>query len=324
MDKLSTPSRDYAISVIRAISTMFIITCHILQYFGLELAYWFNVGVEIFLVVSGFLYGKRVIADGFVFISKNLKKILIPFLTWTFIAIILFIVLARESVSVISILNALVYGPTVPGLTHLWFIPYILFCYLITPYLQKSVENSSLKKIFFIVFICFVVSYWQYEFRRIVCYVVGYIIGARIREGKFNFIKVSLIFTVLAVVLTAIRVYFKYIGSPSMWGKAGFLFTAFDGYSHSVLGIALFLIFYMVLSKLKIKNNAFIRFTDKYSFEIYLTHQVFILNTLSVLSATELIWLNILLAIALSIISAIILKLICQKLMNIQFKRSNL
>ena len=38
-------SYDYSVSLIRLIATIFIITCHIMQYLSIELAWWFNVGV---------------------------------------------------------------------------------------------------------------------------------------------------------------------------------------------------------------------------------------------------------------------------------------
>lgn len=46
-------NRDYAISIIRVISTSFIVICHIMKYYDCELAWWFNVGVQIFLCMSG-------------------------------------------------------------------------------------------------------------------------------------------------------------------------------------------------------------------------------------------------------------------------------
>lgn len=52
-------SYDYSVSLIRLIATIFIITCHIMQYLSIELAWWFNVGVQIFLCMSGYLYGKK-------------------------------------------------------------------------------------------------------------------------------------------------------------------------------------------------------------------------------------------------------------------------
>lgn len=40
---------DYSISMIRAMSMVAIITCHFMQYLDIELAWWFNVGVQVFL-----------------------------------------------------------------------------------------------------------------------------------------------------------------------------------------------------------------------------------------------------------------------------------
>ena len=83
--------RDWTISLIRMISTVLIVTCHFMQYLDLELAWWFNVGVQIFFCVSGFLYGKKRITSPIEFICKNMKKILIPYFCFLIPSIILFI-----------------------------------------------------------------------------------------------------------------------------------------------------------------------------------------------------------------------------------------
>lgn len=46
---MKVEGKNYAISLIRLISMLFIIICHVLQNIGHELAWWFNVGVQIFL-----------------------------------------------------------------------------------------------------------------------------------------------------------------------------------------------------------------------------------------------------------------------------------
>lgn len=51
-------NKNYAISAIRFISCISIVLCHILQYYDIELAFWFNVAVQIFLMISGYLYSK--------------------------------------------------------------------------------------------------------------------------------------------------------------------------------------------------------------------------------------------------------------------------
>ena len=66
--------RDYAISYIRFIAMVMIIVCHFFQYYENELAYWFNVGVEIFFIISGYLYASKNIVDPINFITRQLKK----------------------------------------------------------------------------------------------------------------------------------------------------------------------------------------------------------------------------------------------------------
>lgn len=71
--------KSYAISFIRALATAMIIACHIFQYLNMELAWWFNVGVQIFLCISGYLYGSKSIEDDFAFIVKQYGKILLDY-----------------------------------------------------------------------------------------------------------------------------------------------------------------------------------------------------------------------------------------------------
>ena len=43
-------SYDYSVSLIRLIATIFIITCHIMQYLSIELAWWFMLVFKFFCV----------------------------------------------------------------------------------------------------------------------------------------------------------------------------------------------------------------------------------------------------------------------------------
>ena len=142
-------SKDYAISIIRVISIFLIVLCHFFQYYGIEFAWWFNVGVQIFFTISGFLYGCREINDPVCFILKRLKRILIPYYTFLLPALACYILFHREVLSPIEIAGSLVCSHTLGGLGNLWFIPYILFCYFITPYLyfiSKKLEKLDLVK----------------------------------------------------------------------------------------------------------------------------------------------------------------------------------
>ena len=45
---------------------------------------------------------------------------------------------------------------TIEGLGHLWFVPTILFCYLITPLLEKNYELDFVKNVITYLFITLV------------------------------------------------------------------------------------------------------------------------------------------------------------------------
>ena len=79
MALLSENKKDLSISLARLVATVFIIVCHFMQYYGLLLAWWFNVGVQIFLCMSGFLYGGRDIKNPIAFYKKQIPKILIDY-----------------------------------------------------------------------------------------------------------------------------------------------------------------------------------------------------------------------------------------------------
>lgn len=86
-------------------------------------------------------------------------------------------------------------------------------------------------------------------------------------------------------------------------------------YGHVMLGSVLFIILYKTISKFNIKNNIVFSFSDKYSYYIYLVHQIFILNSFSVLFLTKNLFINIVLIILLSIFFAVIIKKICDILL---------
>ena len=47
-------ARDYKISVIRILAMLSIVVCHIFQAQNNQIAFWLNVGVQVFLFMSGY------------------------------------------------------------------------------------------------------------------------------------------------------------------------------------------------------------------------------------------------------------------------------
>ena len=142
-----------SISFLRIFATISILCCHLLPRFNSTMlqmsAQFFNVGVEIFLILSGFLYGKRKISDKITYkkwLIKRAKRILIPM--YLFLIILLIISLVRETNT--SIINWIVYIFNLQameiylnGAEHLWYLTIAMFCYFITiPLDMYSIFNS--------------------------------------------------------------------------------------------------------------------------------------------------------------------------------------
>ena len=63
MNTVINKEHFYSISLLRMVAMLSIVSCHIFQYYGNFLAWWFNVGVQIFLCISGYLYGQKDIGE---------------------------------------------------------------------------------------------------------------------------------------------------------------------------------------------------------------------------------------------------------------------
>ena len=72
-------SKNIAISYIRLIAMILIVICHFLQFYGYKLAFYLNIGVQLFFIISGYLYGNKDIDNIVPFLKKRFRKILVPY-----------------------------------------------------------------------------------------------------------------------------------------------------------------------------------------------------------------------------------------------------
>lgn len=57
------------------IATIFIVACHFLQYYQNGLSQWLNVGVQIFFILSGVLYGNKELGEPASWLIRQYLKI---------------------------------------------------------------------------------------------------------------------------------------------------------------------------------------------------------------------------------------------------------
>ena len=315
-----TPS----ISAARIIAMLFIIVCHILQRFSSPLALWFNIGVQIFLAMSGYLYGSRTIDNPLGFIVRNWVKILVP--CWVFLigAFIGYHVLGVELPNGIKLVRVLLLADTISGLGHLWFVSNILFCYMMIPLfdsLRRSMkvmtECHFLLCASSVVVVTIVIGFAYRPFVRtegLVCFVIGYYVaafhenfgteqlGARVLEHFLMFIGVCALLS-------------RIIYEMSPWqGVYGRVYLSVFPYIKAAIGITLFL---AMKNYISCSYSFPLRFSDRYSYAIYLTHHVFILGPLSIIGSFGM---NVI-ATSLILCSAVLLKEVSNPICAICTKR---
>ena len=325
--------KDYSISLIRLISTIFIVTCHIMQYNNFVLAWWFNVGVQIFLCISGFLYGQKIINDQIDFYKKNIFKLLVDYFVVIILIFIIHIFYIPEVFSIRYVFNIIILWGFPVGGEHFWFVPYIIFCYIITPFLQnltrKLFDKGGEKSLiigytisFIVTIIVFSTFLPYFNSAWINCYLIGYLLGFMKHNNCNNFKFMCLIFSILAVLLNAMKIYVNYIYKIDMTGNS--VFNTFSSYAHLFLGVMLFVVMYFLFNKLFAKNkgilNKILDLSDKYSYDVYLVHQFFILGPLSLMGITQYQGINILIICVIIILFAIVVNFLSQ-LIKKQLKR---
>ena len=291
-----------------------IITCHMMQYFNFLLAWWFNVGVQIFFCISSFLYGQKEETDVLGFYHRRFKKILHPYWITVIIFGIIEFFFFRETFSIKQFVGALFARTTISGGEHLWFIPAILMCYVITPLLNEVRNLVEQKKIsgvkgtlatvvaaslFFGLFANYFNPAW------ISCYVIGYWIGVNKKERFISESTLLVVFTILALPLNLLQAYISYIWKPDFISSG--LYTHWCNYNHVWLGIFLFLLGMKIFKKARFGRKV-LNLTDRYSYETYLVHQFFILGPMSLMAVTSWLSLNIIIIYGCILVSAFALK----------------
>lgn len=134
-----------SINFLRIFAMILILLCHIVQeYDNLYIqmtAQILNIGVPIFIIISGYLYGNKEINEKYtLWLIKRAKRILIPLYVFMFYLLIVNLIQHNN----IQITNWLAYMLNIQGLQlyvhgaeHLWYLTIIMVCYLITPILNK-------------------------------------------------------------------------------------------------------------------------------------------------------------------------------------------
>lgn len=303
-------NESVSIRYLRAIATILIVACHFLQSQGNRWAYVLNVGVQLFFVMSGYLYGLKRISDWGGYFYSRWRKLYIPYFVFFVVILLLLKILHVPGASFEDFikLTYLCQGFLIThslGLGHLWFITAIFACYWLTPLLQKitSWKQGNVNGVLLLIFglLSFGLFYkgfgygWYYAW--FFNYIVGYLLAKINIKYRYTYLLISSGLLLLIV--------FKITWPDIIKG------TSINLALHGYLAHVLFILF-IVGSKL-IKREELIqplKLIEQYSLYIYFVHYPFTRVPWTVVGSTSSVSLDIIILILAITLSTVLLKIL--------------
>ena len=349
------------VSLLRVVATICIFFCHLVfeVFKPIGEPYWFfplHFGVQIFMFISGYLYGKKDIKSYKTHVKSRFTVLLVPYYIYIFILFTSFAIYDYNLINLPTFLQAILcanlLGHDVIFINHFWYLFYALVSYLFIPWLialrnhlQNKITLSKAKvnliKIFILSLV--VLEFFGAMFTEgqvtFTCLLIGFYFGAKGKKAENGMLnsentpntlswkadKVKIILYTLIFVAFSVLFYFV-VTNQIVLPKA--LDNLLLKYPTAIVGITFSILF---ISAFKFMNTrkliAPIRFFDGISYYFYITHQLFLINgtspkaQLSFLYVTPYFALNILISFAVTLASACILKLISQPIINLILKK---
>lgn len=330
--------KDYSISFVRFVATIMIIVCHIYQYYCVSWTFWFNAAIQIFFFMSGFLYANKEISDPIKYMIGRFKRILIPYYIFVVIACEIGLIFAPEQCTWQDVMELLVLkvDGNYLALHNLWFVGHILLLYFMTPLILKWMEFIEKKKkaitILAVVFTflgmyLFMALYTEYKPYSIICYFMGIIYGrAKDKCKKSTIISIDIIVVVIMTLSCSLQYYAQenYLEEIVNINKYD-MYVEWQTFNHVLMGMGLFIVFssiYKLFNRFSKKNlcSAFLDMSDRYSYNIYIVHQIFILGAFSLYAVLDNVVIATILVFVASIMSAVVLQIPTDFLIKIMSK----
>lgn len=268
-----------------------IVSCHICQFYDLVAAWWLNVGVQVFLVISGYIFGLRPTPGAPVeWFAKRFRRIYVPYLLTLVLLIMMNLVFDGAVLGRHELLAALcLRSGSVPNGTHLWYVSVILLCYLVTPVLGWVERKSSPWLLLPLAIAASVVGWLLVPSGWWVCvYVLGFAMGRFVLRGVGDSTVMRRCALLsggalcLSLVPCALQPVFGH------WvDSAGYIGGHVSG------GVFVFCLVRLLAGGTAFEPPAWLattlRLSDEYSYEVYLVHQIVILGAFSVFAAMPLV-----------------------------------
>lgn len=282
---------------LRVAGMISILLCHYVQQSQNAIlnmsAQFFNIGVEIFIILSGFLFGVRKGETGGVcaWYIKRLKRIFVPYELFVVLLFIVHAVCCRNLLDVDWIwlvfgLQGSVVG--VLGAEQTWFITSLLLCYAITPLLNRYITPQRTKmQITILVIVAVGINLlWAIPespvYSTLLPLVSGYIIAFVVGRffDKLTFTKAKAVFAfVVMCIAFGMRLVARYFFDGTVFYE-----RIACGYTQCLAAFCIFYLFAVVFQN--IQPPKCVKYIGEISFEVYLVHYMFCVGPVKLFGLT--------------------------------------
>lgn len=312
----------------RCISALSIVVFHIFYNSGGGLTYIpLRFGVQTFFFISGFLYATRQIVDVKKFYKTQTVKIAVPTAMAVLLGIALCLIFAPE---VDKAEKWLTYGANqLWGQGQIWFMPFILICYFLLPVLNaacdKTDENRNraiiLLAIISIIELCFYI-FGDLQFC-IVVFEIGYLVRKFEIDEKFKRRRaLSMFGGIIVFVFAAFAYYVMHNKVVLQTFLIDRLIHFGEMFSAALLALSFSLIILLCFERMNDKPlPKILRLSDKYSLYVFLSHHIFCMGPVSVLTVLPSFIQNVALLILCIVFSSVTLRYFSDKIISKLKKR---
>lgn len=298
-----TSTYSQSISIIRMLATQMIVVCHMfLVWNNSELYHWFNLGVQLFFLISGYLLSSSNLDNPIIWLKRRIFRIMSDY--WCFLLILLLIGLILHSKIKLDNFIVLLLGgagapaetiasftssPNVAPTAHLWFVTYIVICYAFTPLLQKFkcfINRCSNPKCAWFWLLCCAGSSIVLlsvlagkvpvfcHSSSFACYILGYCLAGPLEPhiGKKYSIAIFLFFLGGRIALRIIELqYLHLLTFPGIYSAYRIAFALCTVGT----GTTMFFLLKDFFTRCKVSGiyQKILLFSDRYSYDVYLVHQ---------------------------------------------------
>ena len=285
---------------LRAFAAFLVLLCHfcnanqsgLIQMFGQV----FNIGVPIFFLLSGFLFGYNGVKPPYLpWLFKRAKRIYLPL--WLFSIVLLIIHLAQGLHNnpadwLLMFLGMQGTAVGIHGAVHTWFVTPILICYIATPLIVRVIEQLEALANKNTTILCIVISsflpcllgllphaFWIALYGPIIEFAFAFAVGRHYHQLTYSIQKLSILSITMITAAFSVRL----IGRIFFDGTI--LYDRLIAwYTHVIAAMGICILFSALLNR---KNPPkLIQSISNYSFEIYLYHHMFITGPVQLFGLT--------------------------------------